>query len=69
MANATPGSSYTIVYKITSSACGGTGESETEVLIADLRKPNTEFNYSALELCINSSNQQPIKPVPPVKKI
>ena len=59
MANATAGSSYTIVYKITSSACGGTGESETEVLIADLRKPNTEFNYSATELCVNSSNQQP----------
>jgi gliding motility-associated-like protein len=59
MADTKAGSSYTIVYKISSSACGGTGESETEVLIVGLSKPTTEFNYSTTEFCVNSTNQLP----------
>jgi gliding motility-associated-like protein len=53
------GKTYKIEYKIISSVCGGTGTGNTEILIADLRKPVTEFNYSDSLYCVNTPKIQP----------
>ena len=60
LTNAIAGNSYVIKYTITSSACGGTGESETEVLISELSLPNTNFSYNETKFCENTVNLKPI---------
>ncbi len=59
LSKATGGKTYKIEYKIISSVCGGTGTGNTEILIADLKKPITEFNYNDTLYCINSPKIKP----------
>lgn len=50
---------YKIEYTILSSVCGGTGTGNTEILIADLRKPETDFNFTDSLYCVNTPNLKP----------
>ena len=60
LSKAIGGKTYKIEYKILSSACGGTGTGITEILIAELRKPKTEFKYLDSLYCVNSQKLKPI---------
>ena len=60
LSKAIGGKTYKIEYKILSSACGGTGTGITEILIADLRKPETDFKYLDSLYCVNSPKLKPI---------
>ena len=59
LSKAVGGKTYKIEYLILSSACGGTGTGNTEILIADLRKPETEFNYLDSLYCVNTPKLKP----------
>ena len=53
------GITYKIDYTIISSACGGSGSGTTEVLIADLLKPKTNFDYEESLFCVNTLKKTP----------
>jgi gliding motility-associated-like protein len=61
LSKAIGGKTYTVDYKILSSACGGTGTGTTEILIADLSNPDTDFNYGDSLFCVNTPKLSPVK--------
>jgi gliding motility-associated-like protein len=54
LSNAIGGKTYKIEYEILSNSCGGTGLGNTEVFIANIKNPDTDFNYKDSLFCTNT---------------
>lgn len=59
LSKAKGGNTYKIEYNILSSACGGSGTGSTEILIADLLNPDTDFSYDDSLFCVNTPKLTP----------